>query len=175
MAGPLKTFMTMLRASSYLTGVSVMYGEEEQHDQSQALPMIVVIPIGGPVEYGGYAKGGDAEVEQKWKLPEQLEIKCWAASVSPTALPEDHADAIESLLTSVLSALQDQRANQGFDGSAHGLWWKPTSGRWELMGGGWVRYGRGYTLSLTLEKTYSMSPPPSVTNPTLSLTATITT
>lgn len=174
MAGPLKTFMTMLRASAYMAGVSVMFGEEEVHDSSQALPMVVVVPVGGPVEYNGYSKAEDSDVEQLWKLPEQLDVKCWAYATAPGALPEDHADAIESLLVLVLSALQDQRANQSFTGQATGLWWKPTSGRWEQMQGGFVRYGRGYTLSLTIEKTYAMQPPPSVTNPTLSLTAAIT-
>jgi hypothetical protein len=167
--------MSMLRASVYMTGVTVLFGEEEQHDQSPALPRVVVIPIGGPVESNGYSRGSDADIEQKWKLPEELAIKCWAASTIPTALPEDHADAVESLLVLVLSALQDQRMNEGFDASSAGLYFKPVSGRWELMQDAFTRYGRAYSLSVQLEKTYAMGPPPEVSNPTLSLTATITT
>lgn len=175
MAGPLKTFMTMLRASAYLAGVSVAFGEEAVHDQSLQLPLIVVVPIGGPVESDGYSKGSNPDVEAKWKLPETIDVHCWSYSSSPTALPEDHADAIESLLVLVLSAFQDQRANQGFDGQASGLHYEPNNGRWEQMQGAFNRYGRGYTLSLVLEKTYAMAPPPSLTNPTLSLTVAITT
>lgn len=175
MAGPLKTFMAMLRASSYMAGVSVMFGEEEVHDASQSLPMVVVVPVGGTVEGNGYARGSDPDVEQKWKLPESLDIKCWAYSQAVNALPEDHADAIESLLVLVLSALQDQRMNEGFDATSAGLSFRPVSEKWEQMSGAFTRYGRGCTLSVVLEKTYAMAPPPQVNNPTLSLTATITT
>jgi hypothetical protein len=108
-------------------------------------------------------------------LTENLEIKCWAFSSLTNATAIDHADAVESLVTLVLSALQDQRMNEGYDDSSAGLYYKPTRGQWELMQGAFTRYGRGYTLSVELEKTYAMGPPPFVQNPTLSLTATITT
>lgn len=174
MAGPLKTFMSMLTGSVYMAGVSVCFGEEEIHDQSQALPMVVVVPTGGPAKPDGYARGSDPDVESKWKLVENLEIKCWAVSSLPNPTPIDNADAVESLVTLVLSALQDQRMGEGFDATSAGLYYKPTNGRWELMQDAFTRYGRGYTLTVELEKTYAMGPPPFVQNPTLSLTATIT-
>jgi hypothetical protein len=172
-AGALKTFMQMLSSSAYMAGVSVCFGEEEQHDASKALPMVVVIPTGGPVMPDGYARGSDPDIESKWKVLEQLDVKCWAYDTTPGAGPIDHTDATEALLVLVLSALQDQRMNKGFVAASAGLQYKPTSGRWELMQGAFSRYGRGYTLSVTIEKTYAMGPPPELSNPVLSLTATL--
>jgi hypothetical protein len=165
--------MQMLSSSAYLTGVSVCFGEEERHDQSKTLPMIVVVPTGGPVVPDGYARGSDPDVESKWKCLETVDIQCWAFDTTPGAGPIDHTDAIESLVTLVLSALQDQRMNEGFDASSAGLQYKPTNGRWALMQDSFVRYGRGYVLTVVIEKTYAMGPPPELSNPKLSLTATL--
>lgn len=175
MAGPLKTFMSMLSASAYMAGVSVCFGEEEVHDTSKALPMVVVVPTGGLAMADGYARGSDPDIESKWKLLENLDIYCWAISALPNPTPIDNTDAIESLVTLVLSALQDQRMNEGYDATSAGLTYTPVAGKWQQMQGAYVRYGRGYVLSVRLEKTYAMGPPPFVNNPTLSLTATITT
>lgn len=175
MSGPLKTFMTMLSTSAYMAGVSVCFGEEEVHDASRVLPMVVVVPTGGPAQVDGYARGSDPDIESKWKLLENLDIYCWAYSSLSNPAPVDNADAVESLVTLVLSAFQDQRMNEGFDSSSAGLTYTPIAGRWQQMQGAFSRYGRGYVLSVQLEKTYAMGPPPFVNNPTLSLTATITT
>lgn len=175
MAGPLKTLVSMLQASVYLTGVDVRFGEEEIDDLTLVLPSVVIVPNGGPfTQWAGYSKGFDPDTEALWGTIESIDVKCWARSSSPTATPIDHADAVESLIPLVLSAFQDQRMNQGFVAGG-GLYYKPINGRWELMKNSLVRFGRGFTLTFSVEKTYAMAPPPSVTNPSLTLTATITT
>lgn len=175
MAGPLKTLVTMLKQSAYLSGVSVVFGEEEVSDQSQNLPMVVIVPNGGPFAmWAGYSKDFDPDVEALWGTIETIDLKLWAYSQTANAQPIDHADAIEALIPLVLSAFQDQRMNQGFVPGG-GLYYKPINGRWEQMQGAVNRYGRSFVLTFQVEKTYAMAPPPQVLNPTLTLTATITT
>jgi len=176
MAGALKTLFTMLSQSQYITGnnVSIVFGEEEVNDQSKALPMVVMVPRGGSWEVvAGYAKNTDSNIEQTWGCREEIDLYLWAADSSPTALPIDHADAIESLVGIVLSTFQDQRMNQGFDATSGGLYYIPRRGEWTLMQGAFNRFGRAYKLTVAVDKTVDMLPPPELTNPVFPLTATI--
>jgi hypothetical protein len=114
MAGPLKTLFGALAASTYLTGVSLVYGEEEVHDASKTLPMVTLVPTGGPFEASpGYSANLAQDTEAQWAVVESVDLYLWAADPSPTATPIDHTDATESLRQLVLSALQDQDGNLG--------------------------------------------------------------
>lgn len=175
MAGPLKTLFGALQASAYMAGVSLVYGEEEVNDQSQTLPMVVMVPRGGPVDNDpGYVKGLDPTVERVWGISESIDLYLWAYSTATNALPIDHADATETLRALVLSALQDQRV--GFDAQGNeldGLWFKAVSERWEPMGGAFTRYGRALVLTVTAEISVPMATPPNATINSESITYTV--
>lgn len=176
MAGPLKTLFGALAASTYLTGVSLVYGEEEVHDTSQALPMIAMVPTGGDFEDSpGYSTGLDTNVEAQWAVGESVDLYLWASDTSPTATPIDHVDAVETLRQRVLSALQDQRAQYtDVISVAHGLWFKPTRQRWQLMQGGFARYGRALVLTVTTVIPIPMAAPQEATVTSFDLQKTIT-
>lgn len=144
MAGPFKTFMGALAASTYLSGVTLAFGEEMIHDQSAALPYIVVVPKGGQFEASpGYATNLDPTIEAIWTVGEQIDFYLWAYDTTPGADRVDHEDAAGTLLGQLLAALQDQRAQYTDVSSiAHGLYFHPVSERWQAMGEGFVRYGR---------------------------------
>lgn len=174
MAGALKTLVTMLQASTFLTAssVSVVFGEEEVNDQSKALPMVAVVPKGGPIVDSGYAQGTDPSVEMVWATKEQIELYLWAYSTASNATAIDHADAVEALRLLVLSAMQDQRYNQdGNDGG--GLAYEAKGGRWELMQGAFNRYGRAYVMTVEVEIPIPMTQAVNATITSLTLTQTI--
>jgi hypothetical protein len=82
MAGPLKTLFGALQASTFLTGVSLVYGEEEVHDTSLALPMVALVPTGGDFEDGpSYSTGLDPAVEAQWGVRESVDLYLWANNV----------------------------------------------------------------------------------------------
>lgn len=163
MAGALKTLYGALQASAYMAGVSLVYGEEEVNDQSLALPMVVIVPRGGPIDNDpGYVKGLDPTIERVWGVSESIDLYLWANAVS--GLPIDNADAVESLRQLVLSALQDQRV--AFDSNGNeldGLWYKAVSQRWETMQGAFTRFGRSLILTVTAEISVPMATPPNAT------------
>jgi hypothetical protein len=161
MAGPLKTLFGALAASTYLTGVSLVYGEEEVHDASKTLPMVTLVPTGGPFEASpGYSANLAQDTEAQWAVVESVDLYLWAADPSPTATPIDHTDATESLRQLVLSALQDQRAQYtDVANVSHGLFYKPVSQRWQLMQGGFTRYGRALVLTVAILIPIAIAPP----------------
>lgn len=174
MAGAIKTLYQMLSQSAYIAGnnVSLVFGEEEVHDQSLALPMVAMVPRGGSWEVvAGYAKNTDANIEQVWGCREEIDLYLWASA--PSGLPVDNFDATEALVGVVLSAFQDQRMNEGFTALSGGLYYIPKRGEWTLMQGAFIRFGRAYKLTVAVDKTVDMLPPPEVVNPTFTLTATI--
>jgi hypothetical protein len=174
MAGALKTLFGALSASSFLTGVSLVYGEEEIGEQSIPLPMVAIVPRGGPfVDDPGYINALDPTVERVWGISESVDLYLWAFSTATGATAIDHADATESLRQLVLSALQDQRVQFDSQGNqASGLWFKAVSERWEAMQGGFDRYGRALVLTVTVEISVPMATPPNatVTSETISYT-----
>jgi hypothetical protein len=174
MAGPLKTLFGALQASTFLAGVSLVYGEEEVHDTSLALPMVALVPTGGDFEDGpSYSTGLDPAVEAQWGVRESVDLYLWANNVS--GVPIDNADATESLRQLVLSALQDQRAQYSDVVSvAHGLYWKPTRQRWQTMQGGWVRFGRALVLTVETTIPIPMTAPQEATVTSFDLQKTIT-
>lgn len=176
MAGALKTLYGALQASSYMSGISLLYGEEEINDTSLAPPMVLIVPRGGPIDSDpGYAKDLDPTVDRVWAIRESLDIYLWGLSTAPGALPIDHADATETLRQLVLSALQDQRAQFDVNGDvARGLWFKAVSQRWETPQGSFLRYGRALILTVTVEISETTPIPPYATVITEDLTTTIT-
>lgn len=174
MAGPLKTLFGALQASVFMTGVSLVYGEEEVHDQSIALPMVVMVPTGGPFEASpAYSTNLDPAIEAQWGVVESVDLYLWASNAS--GLPIDNADATESLRQLVLSALQDQRAQYtDVINVAHGLFYRPISQRWQLMQGGFVRYGRALVLTVAILIPIAIVSPEQATITTTSITYTIT-
>lgn len=174
MAGALKTLVTMLQASTFLTAssVAVVFGEEEVNDQSQALPMVVVVPKGGPLMDTGYAQGIDPSVEMVWATKEEIDLYLWAYSTTTSAQPIDHVDAVEALRLLVLSAMQDQRYNQ--DGNnGGGLSYRVVRGEWKLMQGAMNRYGRSYVMTVEVEIPIPMAQAVNATITSLTLTQTI--
>lgn len=155
-AGPYATLMTMLAASQYLAGINITFGEENINAQQFAIPFVCVVPVGGPWNGNAYIKGLDPEIEKAWSTNEQVDLYCWSAVntggvLDETATAQQHADAVFSLVTSVVSAFQDQRVGEGYDPASGGLWFYPVSGRWQRMGDASIRYGRAYVLTLTTE------------------------
>lgn len=165
MAGALKTLFGALQASTFLTGVTLVFGEEEVHDTAQPLPMVVMVPMGGPfVDSPGYSRNLDVAVEQQWGVNESIDLYLWAMDTNPLAQPIDHADRIESLRANVLAALQDQRAQYtDFINIAHGLWFKPIQQRWQQMQGGYIRLGRALVITVISEIPIAMPVPPEAT------------
>lgn len=176
MAGALKTLMGALTASAFMTGVSLVYGEEEIAAQDQALPMVVVVPRGGQIDnQPGYSQGIDPTTEMLWGISESVDLYLWAWSSLPNAQPIDHTDATETLRQLVLSALQDQRVQFDSQGNiSNGLAFKALSQRWETMQGALNRYGRALVLTVIAEITVPMATPPNaqVTSETINYTVT---
>jgi hypothetical protein len=159
MAGPLKTLFGALASSQALAGVSLIYGEEEVHTQALPLPMVVMVPMGGPYEESpAYSAAFDETIATQWGLTQAVDFYLWASDPSPTALAIDHVDAIEALRVNVLSALQDQRAHWTPTGETErGLYYKPLAERWAQMDGAYSRFGRG--LVLTVQVPTPLAPP----------------
>jgi len=175
MAGPLKTLYGALAASTFLSGVSIVYGEEEINDQSQPLPMVVMVPVGGEIGPSGYEGAGDPVVERRWSVLEQVDLYLWAFNTTPGAGPIDHADATETLRSNVLAALQDQRAQYtDVANVSYGLAFIAQRESWKAMDGAFVRYGRALVLSVTAEITVAMPVPAEATITETDITTTIT-
>lgn len=174
MAGPLKTLLGALQASTYMAGVSLVYGEEEVNDQSLALPMVAIVPTGGDFEDSpAYSTGIDPAIEAQWGVRESVDLYLWAYNAS--GVPIDNVDATETLRQLVLSALQDQRAQYTDVASvARGLHWKPTRQRWQTMQGGWTRYGRALVLTVETTIPIPMAAPQEATVTSFDLQKTIT-
>lgn len=149
MAGALKTLFGALQASSYMSGVTLLFGEESKRFQEPVLPAIMMVPVGGPIDDNpGYIKGVDPATEMIWGIHERVEFWIWANDPSPTAQPIDHADAVEGVRQLLLSALRDQQAQYTDVASvSYGLTWKPTDERWALDDDAAIRWGRALIVS----------------------------
>lgn len=176
MAGPLKTLYGALKASSYLSGVTLVFGDEETNTQRWGLPCIVMIAKGGQYVEPGYAANLDPAVETIWETAEQVDFWLWAASSDPANQGAiDHTDAIESLRQLLLSALRDQRAQYtDVNNVAFGLSYKVLSGRWETIGQNAVsKYGRAYVLTTQIAISIPMAAPQEATITSFQLSQTI--
>lgn len=175
MAGAIKTLFGALQASTYLTGVSLVFGEENVNAQDSPLPMIIMVPVGGEINNTpGYAGGLDPAVEMIWGIREQVDFYLWAYDTTPGAQPIDHADAVETLRQKLLSALRDQQAQYADVASvSYGLSWYPVSERWSLYDGASVRYGRCLIVSTRPEIAVAMATPQEATITSFSLIETI--
>lgn len=158
--GALKTLMTMLADAPSMTGVSLVFGEENIRAQEFRLPMVTVTPVGGSWTNGlpGYYEDANVDLENIWLTTENINLTLWAcadmdASPPPTAV--DHADAIENLRCNVLRAFQSQ--------AAQGLRFVPVSGQWALYDEQVNRFGRGYVLTVQVDITYPSALPVDVT------------
>lgn len=173
--GALKTLLTMLSESSYLSGVSILFGEENISARDAAYPMIVLVPRGGPIEPIGYKKDNDPYDDMSWCVSEEVDVYCIAFSSTPNAQPIDHADAVEDLIAKVLGAFQDQRVvyDGNLDTENGGLWYKTLRGRWETMQNASKRYGRTYVVTVLVEKTITATAPTEATVSSLTINETI--
>lgn len=177
MAGALKTLYGALAASSYLTGVALVYGEEEVHDQSQNLPMVVMVPTDGTYTEAtsGYSGDMNAAIERSDSIDVNIDLYLWGFDTTPAATPIDHADATETLRASVLAALQDQRAQYtDVISVAYGLYFQPLRERWQAMQGAFNRYGRALVLTVSAEVTVTTPVPQEATVTSYTLSKTIT-
>jgi hypothetical protein len=180
MAGPLKTLFLALQASTYMSGVSLAFGEEMTRAQEFTLPYVVMVPIGGNHERPGYAMDGSAGVQangakpgaldewidRTWEIHQRVDFYLWHAqlagdgSLDPSANPVDHADAVETLRLAVLSALHDQRAMPDANGNAYyGLDWKSLGEHWETAQNAVNRFGRALVVSVQINTPVVMAPP----------------
>ena len=148
-AGPYGALMAMLAAAPSLANVSVGFGEENINAQDMPTPMVVVVPVGGTWNdttcLPGYYKTADVNLQNIWMTREMIDLYCWGASIDPSALPVDHADATNELRQLVLQAFQNQ--------TPLGLKFVPMSGKWAQMGTASVRYGRAYVLTVQVDIT----------------------
>lgn len=169
MASPYKTLFLALQASSFMSGVSLAFGEEAIADQSKNLPYVVMVPRGGPSQEPGYARDGsqlepqdlDVNTEDLWEFAETFQFYCWNVSTNGAAqLPVDHAEATRSLRLLVLSALRDQRDMLDANGQAYrGLSFRVLRSDWETMEGAVNRYGRALIVSVQIDIPEVMSIP----------------
>jgi hypothetical protein len=172
MAGPLKTLFLALQASAYLQGVSLAFGEESRRAQEYSLPLVCMVPRGGPYSdpeftrqvINGQIVDIDPTTERVWQVNTTIDLYLWATSNEPGALPIDEADAAETLRVLVCSALQDQRAMTDVNGNvALGLNFTVERDRWETMEDGWNRFGRALVISVQIPEPVLMPPPPEAT------------
>ncbi len=142
----LEIMMLMLQDAPSLQGVSVVFGEESINDEAAALPMIAVVPIGGPWFNDSGPVDQPVGIEQVWTGQESIDIYMWSSgdpNSFPAPTPIQNATAVELLRQKVLQAFQFQRPR--------GLVFKPVSGRWQRMGDGQNRYGRAYVMTIVVE------------------------
>ena len=170
--GSIKTLVAMLSAFLTPFGISVAYGEELIAANDYKLPMVVVVPVGGPWTQGAYYEAATQEQNNIWQTQEQIDLYLWSADVDAngrerdTATPVDHADAVENLRARVLQALQDQAPS--------GLMYRPYAGRWEFAQNEVNRYGRGYVLSVQVDISVPAIQPTEVTVDEVTITPEIT-
>ena len=176
MAGAIKTLYQMLASSSFLSGVSLVYGEEQINGRDYTYPAVVMVPTRGDINnQPGYIKDLDPSVEMVWGITETIDLYLVAFSSLPNAQPIDHADAVETLRQQVLSALQDQRAQfTDVVNVSYGLYYKANSERWDMYQNAQKRYGRSLVLTVTAEISVPMATPASatITSETISVTVT---
>jgi hypothetical protein len=141
------TLMTMLAESPSMVGVSLAFGEENINAQEYDLPLVVVVPIGGPLQQsgadGGYYRAASNDQDNLWNTREAVALVLWAASTDSLATPAMHADECETLRQKTLQALQCQAPN--------GLMFRPVSGQWMRSNDVTVRFGRAYTLTCSVD------------------------
>src|SRR5262245_5252378 len=103
--------MEALSSSEVLTGVSVVFGEENVNAQEHELPMVVVVPLGGQWKTPSFVRNLDPNVNVIWATDEAVEFHLWASDPDADATAIDNAAAVETLRERVLQALQAQRPN----------------------------------------------------------------
>lgn len=146
--GSLKTLMVMLTATPALSGISLVFGEENINAQEFPLPMVVMVPVGGtwgPPGTPGYYKNASPDLNNIWMTQETIDLYLWNNDPDAEATEVDHADAVEDLRARVLQALQSQ--------SPQGLMYRPVSGRWQLADKENNRFGRAYVLTVSVDIT----------------------
>jgi len=161
--GSLKTLVSLLEAFLVPLGISVAFGEEYIRAAEYKLPMVTVVPIGGPwvPGGGGYYKSANPNVGGPWMTNENIDLYLWSADidsdgrVKDEAKPIDNANAVENLRARVLQAFQSQTAFYASDGvtKKYGFMFRPTSGRWERQADESNRYGRVYILTVNVDIT----------------------
>lgn len=145
------TLVTQLAAAPTMSGIAVQFGEESLADESQPLPRVVLVPLGGEVGEPSYAMSTDPDAENQWSIIEQCDVYmlAWNATNTPIA----NANEVELLRQKVLSAFQWQRYNENAQTGATtgGLYWRPLRMRWARFGDAIERYGRCCVLTIEVE------------------------
>ncbi len=161
MAGALLTLFNTMAASplldpSVFPGITQTFGEESLVFQGEP-PRVVWVPASSsfdsPGRGGNYAGDGTNAQRALWKVNDVIEAHLWAAAASPTAQPQDHADAVETLRQAVLQALGAQIFT--------GYFYRPVRGVWKTAEGELTRRGRSYVLFI--EAISSVTTPPDQT------------
>lgn len=154
--GSLQDLVTALQAAPTLASASVIFGEENIFAQEYPLPLICIVPLGGPFTPAqGYVKNPPAGVRRIWSLEENIEIVIWTAATDPEATAIDHANAVENAAAAVLQAFEYQRST--------GLTYKPVARRWQLLMNGESRMGRALVLTVAFNISVINVTPPSAT------------
>ncbi len=157
-----EVLMLMLRESPSLTGVDVLFGEENTNSEDVTLGSVTMVPNGGPwndpTSQPGYFSGANPALDNVWSTLEAVDFYLWS-SCDPNATPPpteiQHATSVCNLRRRVLDALQYQQPR--------GLAYAPTSGRWETFKGAQNRYGRAYVLTVEIEITTPVTMYPEAT------------
>jgi hypothetical protein len=162
MAGPLKALFGTLQQSAFMSGVSFVFGDEEVNTQRYQLPCVVMAPRGGPYTTPGDVRGVDPSTLMLWEIKSTVDFWLWAASSDPANQAGiDHVDAVESLRTLFLSALQDQRVQYtDVNNLSYGLQYKAVSERWQVVAGNSTsRLNRSLVITVTALIPVAMAPP----------------
>lgn len=165
--GPLRTFLFMLQQAPSMQNqnVSILYGEEFIAAQDAAYPIVVIVPIGGPVSMPGYYDNANPNTNNQWVITETVDFYIAAESRVSSAEPVDHADEVYALRRNLLRALQYQQPR--------GWYYREMRGRWELDQNAINRRGRAYILSVDIEMTVADAEPVTVTVEDASITVEI--
>lgn len=176
MAGPYKALLQALQASTFMSGVTIAYGEEMIAAQDQPLPYVVMVPRGGESVEPGYAMDGstspgsdlplpnqylDVYTENLWQFSEVFQFYIWASD--PSQQPIDNAEATRTVRLALLAALRDQRAMRDASGNVfYGLSFRALRSDWEQMANAVSRFGRALVLTVQIDIPEVMAAPTSI-------------
>jgi len=139
------TLFSQFSGANEMTGVSVLFGEENIHGLNNTLPVVVMFPSTDVVDdtMAGYVKNLDPNYKNIWTRKEIFKFVLWAESPDPMALLQEDADQINVLIGRVFSSFYSIRAT--------GYTFHPKSGAWQLFQDAQTRRGRAYILNVLVE------------------------
>jgi len=140
-SGILQLFQA-LQAQLTLFGVTLLYGEESQNDQSGALPLAIMVPVSGTYVEPGYAKAYPSTRNFLVTVKEDVDFYLWAYNQTDDT-PIGHTQAAENLRQVLIQACFNQLQT--------GASYNPKGHSWLTMNGANGRYGRGMKIRIQFD------------------------